>query len=320
MARPRPRRALRPSIAVRVARLVVPVAFIGVVGTAVAAASWPGEPAQIAYPAPVTATSTEPRVTSESGLTQARSLQLSRERARPSVTPTPTPSKKKRPKLTSTPDKSSTPEAPKYPTPKLDVTGSKYATAALNIRAVPALDSRVITVVARGTKLSVTKSVHKGFRFVSYQGKGRWVRNQYLSDSKPKATKSGGGSSISSKPCPSGSKVESGLTQDAIRVHRALCARFPAIRSFGGRRASGGFHGTGQALDVMISGSAGWEVAYWVRANAKRLGVSEVLYSQKIWTVQRGSEGWRSFSDRGSATANHYDHVHVSVYGNRGSG
>ena len=48
--------------------------------------------------------------------------------------------------------------------------------------------------------------------------------------------------------------------------------------------------------------------------------MSEVLYSQKIWTVQRSSEGWRSFSDRGSTTANHYDHVHVSVYGNRGTG
>ena len=71
----------------------------------------------------------------------------------------------------------------------------------------------------------------------------------------------------------------------------------------------------------MISNSSvGWEMAKWVRANAKRLGVSEVIYSQKIWTVQRGSEGWRGMSDRGSATANHYDHVHVSVYGSRGTG
>ena len=67
----------------------------------------------------------------------------------------------------------------------------------------------------------------------------------------------------------------------------------------------------------MISDSdAGWEAARWVRAHAKQLGVSQVIYSQKIWTVQRGSEGWRGMSDRGSATANHYDHVHVTVYGN----
>jgi hypothetical protein len=67
----------------------------------------------------------------------------------------------------------------------------------------------------------------------------------------------------------------------------------------------------------MISDSdEGWEIAKWVRANAKELGVSEVIHAQKIWTVQRSSEGWRWMEDRGSATANHYDHVHVSVYGN----
>jgi hypothetical protein len=30
--------------------------------------------------------------------------------------------------------------------------------------------------------------------------------------------------------------------------------------------------------------------------------------------VQRSSEGWRWMEDRGSTTANHYDHVHVTVY------
>jgi len=173
--------------------------------------------------------------------------------------------------------------------------------------------------VPTGTKLSITATVRDGFRFVSYHGKGRWVRNKYLTDKKPSAKVSGAG--ISEAACSSGTKVESGLTRDAIRVHRALCARYPEIKSFGGRRSSGGFHGSGQALDVMISNSsAGWEIATWVRANAKRLGVSEVIFSQRIWTVQRGSEGWRGMSNRGSATANHYDHVHVSVYGSRGTG
>ena len=65
---------------------------------------------------------------------------------------------------------------------------------------------------------------------------------------------------------------------------------------------------------MISSSSVGWDIANWTRANASTLGVSEVIYSQKIWTVQRSSEGWRSMSDRGSATANHYDHVHVSVY------
>ena len=70
----------------------------------------------------------------------------------------------------------------------------------------------------------------------------------------------------------------------------------------------------------MISDSTvGWDMARWVRANASRLGVMEVIYRQQIWTVQRSSEGWRRCPDRGSPTANHMDHVHVSVYGNSGS-
>ena len=34
--------------------------------------------------------------------------------------------------------------------------------------------------------------------------------------------------------------------------------------------------------------------------------------------MQRSGEGWRGMSDRGNATANHFDHVHISVYGNSG--
>ncbi|MFC6148203.1 MULTISPECIES: hypothetical protein [Mumia] len=119
---------------------------------------------------------------------------------------------------------------------------------------------------------------------------------------------------ISGKPCASGSSVESGLTANAISVHRAVCAEFPSVTSYGGvRSGDGGEHGTGHALDIMVSGATGDAIADFVRANASKLGVTEVLWAQKIWTTQRGSEGWRPMSDRGSSTANHYDHVHVTV-------
>jgi hypothetical protein len=64
----------------------------------------------------------------------------------------------------------------------------------------------------------------------------------------------------------------------------------------------------------MATGSLGSAIADYVRAHAGELGVSEVIWAQRIWTVQRSSEGWRPMEDRGSTTANHYDHVHVSVY------
>ena len=70
MDRPRPRRALRPTLAVRIAKVVVPAAFVAVTGTAVAAATSPGEQAQIAYPAPVSSASTS----SSSSLTTSAAL------------------------------------------------------------------------------------------------------------------------------------------------------------------------------------------------------------------------------------------------------
>jgi hypothetical protein len=320
-------------MAVRIARVAVPTVVVSLLGVGVAAATWPGDQTQTAYPAPAVDRPAMlipiPTPTREPEL---RRTSTPRPKAKPSPTRT-----QAKPSLKATAKPVAAPRRKSVPTPALKVVGSKYATASLNVRTGPDRSSDSVAVVSAGTKLSVTAAVHNGFRYISYSGRGRWISNRYLSSDKPKTSStsrssggggSGGGGSggsssgggISTAPCPGGSSVESGLTQDAIRVHRALCARYPQISSFGGRRASSGFHGTGQAVDVMISNSSvGWDIANWTRANASKLGVSEVIYSQKIWTVQRSSDGWRPMSDRGSATANHYDHVHVSVYGNRGT-
>ena len=301
---------------VRIARVAAPAVVVGLLGVGVAAATWPGDQTQIAYPAPAVdepalllpTPEREPvhRTSSPSPTAKPKA------RTKPEAEPVPKP---KAEPVTAKPDP--------VPSPALKVVGSRYATASLNIRTAPDRSSDVVAVVSAGTKISVTASVRNGYRFISYKDRGRWISNKYLSSTKPKVSSTssgGGGGGISAAPCPGDSAMESGLTQDAIRVHRALCARYPQISSFGGRRASSGFHGTGQAIDAMIaSSSVGWDIANWTRANASKLGVSEVIYSQKIWTVQRSSEGWRSMEDRGSPTANHYDHVHVSVYGNRGT-
>jgi hypothetical protein len=303
VARPRPRRAIRPALAVRVARIAVPAALITALGAGVAGAVIPGDGAQVAYPAPASTSS----VDSTLSTTRTREAQVSRHIARAPIRSEAAPKPKTSASETIT------------PVLRLKITDSKYATTELNVRKEPAEDSAVVGVVRAGTKLSVTSTVTDGFRYVSYHHKGRWVKDQYLSDKKPTSGSSSSGG-ISTAPCPSGSSMESGLTPDAIRVHRALCHRYPQITSFLGRRTSSGYHGEGRAVDNMISDSTvGWEIAKWVRAHAKELGAMEVIYRQHIWTVQRSSEGWRSMSDRGSPTANHMDHVHVSVYGNRGT-
>lgn len=125
---------------------------------------------------------------------------------------------------------------------------------------------------------------------------------------------SGGGDSTA--PCPTGSQVEQGLVPNAIKVHRDVCHRFPQITTYGGVRADAlPEHPSGRALDIMIPDNAtGWQIARYVQANAGRLGVSQVIFDQQIWTVQRSGEGWRGMPDRGGDTANHRDHVHVTVY------
>jgi hypothetical protein len=197
------------------------------------------------------------------------------------------------------------------------ITGTKYTTTDVNLWSLP-LTGLLLDVLPKGTKVSVSGKVDGIWAEVVSDGKSRWVKAQYLSATKPVASVSG---AISQAACKSGSAVEDGLTQDAIRVHRAICAKFPDITSYGGLRSgdSGSEHSTGRALDIMVSGSEGQEVADWLKANYKKLGVSQLIWEQHIWTVQRSSEGWRAMEDRGGATANHYDHVHVSVYGNSGT-
>lgn len=199
--------------------------------------------------------------------------------------------------------------------PSAKITGNKYTTTDVNVWSAAAGTGSLLTVLEKGSKVAVTGEVDGVWAQIVRDGVVRWVKAQYLSATKPAA----GG--ISQEACKSGSSVERGLTADAVRVHRAICNQFPNITSYGGLRSgdSGSEHSTGRGLDVMVSGSEGQRVANWLRANRKKLGIKELIYDRQIWTVQRSSDGWRSMEDRGGATANHEDHVHVSVYGNSGT-
>ena len=300
--------------------MAIPVTIVGVVATAVTLVLLP--PSQPTYAVPASSAST----TAASPPTETTS-RLSRDQIRVPITPTPAWSTTEPGDIAAVAGaaivaQSAVPKAVKVVAP-LKVIGVRYTTTGLNVRTQPSTDAELITVLKAGTKVSITSGDKSGWTSILLNGKGRWVHSRYLSTKKPTITVgSSGGSSggISSAPCPSGSSVEAGLTRDAIRVHRAICARYPQVKTFYGLRAGDGYHGSGRAIDCMIGDSTiGWQMANWVRANARRLGAMEVIYSQRIWTVQRSSEGWRLMPDRGGRTANHYDHVHVSVYGNSGT-
>ncbi|WP_174189100.1 hypothetical protein [Nocardia barduliensis] len=82
------------------------------------------------------------------------------------------------------------------------------------------------------------------------------------------------------------------------------------VNDIGGAVGRGdGDHGAGLALDLMTSDSArGDAIAEFVLANKQRFGVTYVIWRQRY----NDGSGWSYLEDRGSPTANHYDHVHVS--------
>ena len=84
------------------------------------------------------------------------------------------------------------------------------------------------------------------------------------------------------------------------------------MKTFGGpRNDPGSDHHTGQALDIMISGATGDRITDFGIKHASELGVKYVIFEQKLYAPYTGWEG-RAMEDRGSATANHMDHVHIS--------
>jgi len=85
--------------------------------------------------------------------------------------------------------------------------------------------------------------------------------------------------------------------------------------TLGGTRASAadpGGHPSGLALDYMVLSDAalGDAIAQYHIAHWDELGVEYVIWQQRMLSSPGGS--WSPMADRGSATANHYDHVHVN--------
>lgn len=114
-----------------------------------------------------------------------------------------------------------------------------------------------------------------------------------------------------------------GLTPRMTSVKDAVLGQFlvPTTGCF--RAGDPGEHGKGRACDFMMTtggrmatGDAerrGDELAQWLIANGARLGVMYIIWKQRYYDI-RGGGGWDPMSDRGGVTANHWDHVHVSVF------
>jgi hypothetical protein len=189
-----------------------------------------------------------------------------------------------------------------------------WTTADLNLWDAFGKDAKKIGLIQEEKKILVTGRQFNGRTEVVWNGESRWVTSGYLSEEKPveEVASDGSGGDVDAT-CTNGSTVPSGVSPNIVKVHEAVCANFPEITTYGTFRGDGE-HAQGLAIDMMTSGDRGWEVAEFVRAHYSELGVNYIMYSQRIWSVERSSEGWRYVEDRGSTTANHYDHVHVTTY------
>ncbi|WP_052466817.1 hypothetical protein [Mobilicoccus massiliensis] len=116
----------------------------------------------------------------------------------------------------------------------------------------------------------------------------------------------------------SGGPGSTGLQAWPSTVRARVAAQF-GITEIGGYRPGHGTsdHHSGHAIDVMVRGERGTEIADWFRANARTLNVKYVIWEQGYW--HPGMTSYRPMADRGSETANHWDHVHVSFHPGSGS-
>ncbi|WP_028662756.1 hypothetical protein [Saccharomonospora halophila] len=100
-----------------------------------------------------------------------------------------------------------------------------------------------------------------------------------------------------------------GTVSHVAQVGNHLLERF-SVDSVGGRapRSNPSDHPAGLALDLMVDVPTGNALADHLVEHRDEFGVKYVIWRQRI----NHGAGWSAMADRGSATANHMDHVHVS--------
>lgn len=121
-----------------------------------------------------------------------------------------------------------------------------------------------------------------------------------------------------------GANCADGMTPGARVLRDALIAAYPQVDSVGGFNCrviagtnSMSLHGTGRALDIMLStisgdadNGAGDPIAAWLMQHAELLGLQLIIWDHTIWSTSR-SPGSRVRAYSGENP--HVDHLHVEI-------
>lgn len=207
------------------------------------------------------------------------------------------------------------PAAPAAPA----ASGTVYVTVGeLYVRATSSPTGTIVGTVTRGTALQTTGTTDGDRTQILYLGTARWVYAPYVTTTAPTTA-----TALSIPTSVTTSGIDR-LNPNAKAVVSYVLANFPKIRTIYGYRSSSSYssdHPNGRAVDVMIANWSdptmadyGWQVARYFATNPQPYKVNYIIYRQSIFNVAYPERGWRPMEDRGSATANHFDHVHVSVF------
>ncbi|HET3087252.1 TPA: LysM peptidoglycan-binding domain-containing protein [Streptococcus pneumoniae] len=117
-------------------------------------------------------------------------------------------------------------------------------------------------------------------------------------------------------------KSENAGLQPQTAAFKEEIANLFGITSFSGYRpGDSGDHGKGLAIDFMVPerSELGDKIAEYAIQNMASRGISYIIWKQRFYAPFDSKYGpantWNPMPDRGSATENHYDHVHVSMNG-----
>jgi len=186
--------------------------------------------------------------------------------------------------------------------------GSRYTSATVNLRTGAGTSHRVRAVIPFGSKVGY-QGTKSGWSKVSTSKGTGWIKNTYLATTKP--------GSIDPRIKKINSLVKS----------KYGSARGTGVYGYGGYRPGSAGHSSGRASDLMIRNyktSAGKKhgdkVANYLIKNRKSLGISYLIWKDRIWFPGSGweeySEGGRwgqQFTGKWNDTTKHLDHVHVEV-------
>ncbi|MCH9800385.1 MAG: hypothetical protein K0U62_02485 [Actinomycetia bacterium] len=119
---------------------------------------------------------------------------------------------------------------------------------------------------------------------------------------------------------------EMNLSFDAVVIGRYVNVAWPEIKTVGGWRPSDPYpdHPSGRAVDIMMpNGGPGKDkklgdaIVKEFQRNADDFGIEYILWHQRSWQAGEGINKWSRMADRGSASANHIDHIHITVKGDK---